>query len=135
MPVAPGTILTTVMEGDSRLTDSRTPTSHAASHKSGGSDAIKLDELAAPTDNTTLDATVTAHGLLPKLGGGTVNFLRADGTWAAPTASTPDLLITKRSATANQTVSAGYSAVVAADYEIASGFVLELSADGLLEIL
>ena len=24
------------------------------------------------------------HGLLPKLGGGTANFLRADGTWAAP---------------------------------------------------
>ncbi|MCF7788610.1 MAG: hypothetical protein K9N47_20980 [Prosthecobacter sp.] len=57
---------------------------HAAQHKSGGADAIKLDELAAPTDVTTLDATTSAHGLLPKLGGGTTNFLRADGTWAAP---------------------------------------------------
>lgn len=47
-------------------------------------DAIKLDELAAPTDVTTLNATTSAHGLLPKLGGGTTNFLRADGSWAAP---------------------------------------------------
>ncbi len=45
---------------------------------------VRLDELAAPTDVTTLNATTSAHGLLPKLGGGTTTFLRADGTWAAP---------------------------------------------------
>jgi hypothetical protein len=28
---------------------------------------VKLDEFAAPTDVTTLDATVSAHGLMPKL--------------------------------------------------------------------
>lgn len=40
----------TVCQGnDSRLSDARTPTTHATSHKSGGSDAIKLNELAAPT--------------------------------------------------------------------------------------
>jgi hypothetical protein len=65
-------------------TDARTPTAHASTHASGGTDAIKLDELAAPTDVTTLNATTSAHGLLPKLGGGTTNFLRADGSWAAP---------------------------------------------------
>jgi hypothetical protein len=48
------------------------------------SGAIKLDDHAAPDDNTDLDATTSAHGLLPKLGGGTANFLRADGAWAAP---------------------------------------------------
>lgn len=58
---------------------------HAATHKSGGlTDEIKLDELAAPTDITTLNADLTKHGLLPKLGGGTTNYLRADGTWATP---------------------------------------------------
>lgn len=62
----------------------RPPTSHASSHQAGGGDAIKLDDLAAPDDNTDLNATTSAHGLLPKLGGGTTNFLRADGTWAAP---------------------------------------------------
>jgi hypothetical protein len=39
---------------------------HATRHKSGGADAIKLDELAAPTDVTTLDASTTLHGLEPK---------------------------------------------------------------------
>lgn len=41
-------------------------TGHAAKHKSGGSDAIKLDELGAPDDNTTRDATTSLHGLMPK---------------------------------------------------------------------
>jgi len=45
---------------------------------------IKLDDLGTPDDNTDLNATTTYHGLLKKLGGGTVNFLRADGTWADP---------------------------------------------------
>lgn len=66
------------------LADPQTPTTHATSHQSGGSDAVALDTLAAPTDNTNLDATTGAHGLLPKLAGTTTDFLRADGTWAAP---------------------------------------------------
>lgn len=57
---------------------------HASAHQSGGGDPIALDTLAAPTDITTLNATTGKHGLLPKLGGGTTNFFRADGTWAAP---------------------------------------------------
>lgn len=44
-----------------------------------------LDAFGACTDITTLNATISKHGLLMKLGGGTVNFLRADGTWAVPT--------------------------------------------------
>lgn len=42
------------------------PGSHAASHEAGGSDPIKLDDLAAPDDNTDLNASTTAHGLLVK---------------------------------------------------------------------
>lgn len=68
--------------------DARTPTLHAASHLNGGGDAIKLDDLGAPDDNTALDASLTKHGLLLKLGGGSTNFLRADGTWALP----PDIV-------------------------------------------
>lgn len=49
--------------------------------------ALKLDDLATPDDNTDLDATTSLHGLLLKLGGGTTNFLRADGTWNAPVVS------------------------------------------------
>lgn len=47
-------------------------------------DDIKLDTILAPTDTTTNNATVSAHGLLPKLGGGTTNYFRADGSWATP---------------------------------------------------
>jgi hypothetical protein len=39
---------------------------HAARHASGGADAVKLDDLAAPDDNTDLNATVYAHGLMSK---------------------------------------------------------------------
>jgi len=74
-----------VAGNDARLTDARTPTAHAASHKSAGGDAIKLDELAAPTDITTLNATTSAHGLMMKYPGGSTTFLRADGSFAAPT--------------------------------------------------
>lgn len=51
---------------------------------SGDFQRVKLDDLAAPDDNTDLNASTAKHGLLLKLGGGTSNFLRADGTWAAP---------------------------------------------------
>lgn len=59
------------------------PTAHKTSHQSGGADAIKLDDLSAPDDNTDLDASTSAHGLLPKLPNDTGKFLRGDGTWAA----------------------------------------------------
>lgn len=52
---------------DTRLSDSRTPSAHAPTHRTGGSDAIALDTLAAPTDVTTLNASTGAHGLAPKL--------------------------------------------------------------------
>lgn len=75
------TAVTACVGNDSRLSDSRTPTAHATSHKSGGSDVIKLDELATPADSTTLNATATEHGLLKKLSSLTSEFMRGDGTW------------------------------------------------------
>jgi len=66
------------------VTASNAPQSHANSHASGQSDALKLDDLAAPDDNTDLDASSTAHGLLKKLDANTDHFLRGDGTWAEP---------------------------------------------------
>ena len=55
---------------------------HQAAHNSAGGDALKLDDLATPDDNTDLNASATRHGLLSKLPGGTTNFLREDGTWS-----------------------------------------------------
>lgn len=66
------------------LADGQTPLAHATTHEAGGADPIKLDDLAAPDDNTDLDASTSAHGLLKKLPGGTTTFLRADGTFATP---------------------------------------------------
>lgn len=45
-----------VKSTDSRLTDSRTPTAHATTHKSGGTDAIKLNEFAAPDADVALNS-------------------------------------------------------------------------------
>lgn len=60
---------------------------HNARHEADGPDAIKLDDLEVPDDNTDLDASTARHGLLPKLPGGTTDFLRADGTFATPPGS------------------------------------------------
>lgn len=40
------------------------------------------------TDTTYSVATTSANGLLPALGGGTTNYLRADGAWAKPPGTT-----------------------------------------------
>lgn len=46
------------------------------------------------TNITTGDATTLLHGYLPKLGGGTTNYLRADGTWEAPVGTTYSVITT-----------------------------------------
>ena len=50
---------------------------------------IKLDDLASPDDNTDLNASTSAHGLLPKLPNSATQFLNGVGTWA--TISSADL--------------------------------------------
>lgn len=83
-----GTSSTTACVGnDSRLSDARTPTSHATSHQSGGGDAIKLDDLAAPDDNTDLNASASAHGLLPKLSNVVTEYLNGQGGFSLPPGS------------------------------------------------
>jgi hypothetical protein len=71
------------------LADAQTPLAHATSHKSGGTDAVKLDELAAPTDVATLNASTSAHGLLKKLSNIATEFMNGQGAWAVPTAGAP----------------------------------------------
>jgi len=65
-----------VGSSDSRLTDSRTPTSHASSHASGGADAISI--AASQIGSGTVAAA--------RLGSGTADsttYLRGDQTWAS----------------------------------------------------
>lgn len=51
--------------------------------------AIKLDDFAACDDNTDLNATSSAHGLLPKLSNNTRHVFHGDGTWSPYATSTP----------------------------------------------
>lgn len=44
----------------------------------------KIKALFASKSHTHSAASTSAAGFLPKLGGGTANYLRADGTWAKP---------------------------------------------------
>src|SRR5207244_4374668 len=60
------------------------PSAHAATHASGGSDPIALDALGAPTDITTLNASTTAHGLLRKLDNTATHYLDGTGVWSTP---------------------------------------------------
>lgn len=60
------------------------PSAHATTHQSAGSDAIKLDDLAAPDDTTDLNASASAHGLLRKLSGTATEYLDGSGTWSTP---------------------------------------------------
>lgn len=66
------------------LYQSSTPALHHTSHEAGGSDAIKLDDLATPDNNTDLNATTGHHGLLPVLDNDTTHFLNGQGGWTAP---------------------------------------------------
>jgi hypothetical protein len=54
---------------------------HHTQHEAGGSDQIKLDDLALPDDTTDLDASTVRHGLLPKLTGTSTQFLAGNGQW------------------------------------------------------
>lgn len=60
------------------------PAAHKTSHQSGGSDAIKLDDLAAPDDNTDLNVSTSAHGLTPKLPNDATKYLNGTGGYTVP---------------------------------------------------
>ena len=56
-----GAVAGKVTQGnDARLTDARTPTSHAASHNAGGGDALAIDAAAATGSLRTLGTSATA---------------------------------------------------------------------------
>ena len=88
---------TLIDTGDSRLSDERTPLDDSATNAKLANmpaNTIKgnnTGSLADPLDLTTAQATAMLDaftsglkGLTPASGGGTVNFLRADGSWAVP---------------------------------------------------
>lgn len=73
-------------EGDIDALQSAPP-AHKTSHQSGGTDAIKLDDLSAPDDNTDLNVSTSAHGLCPKLPNDASKFLDGSGSYRKVTSS------------------------------------------------
>jgi microcystin-dependent protein len=69
---------------DPQLTNSRVPLPHALSHRAGSGDALAIDVLAAPSDNTNLNASITSHGLLRKLDNNPNHVLNGVGAWVTP---------------------------------------------------
>ncbi len=69
------------------LADPQTPAAHKTSHQSGGGDAIKLDDLAAPDDNTDLNVSTSAHGLQKKLPGVATQYADGTGNYSVPAGS------------------------------------------------
>jgi len=54
---------------------------HASRHQLGGADAIKLDDLATPDDNSNLNATISRHGLFRKLSNLPAQCVNGMGDW------------------------------------------------------
>lgn len=63
-----------------QLAEPQVPIGHNVSHQKNGNDPIKLDNLATPDDNTDLNASTTAHGLMPKLINDAEKVFVTDGT-------------------------------------------------------
>ncbi len=83
----PSTTSTLVISTDSRLSDARTPTAHATSHNSGGTDVVHIDTIGAGTDITTNNVSTTKHGLVPKAPNVATQFLDGTGAWSTPAGS------------------------------------------------
>ena len=90
-----------------------------------------------------LDVTTVGQAVVAKLVQGTGITLSSTGadsgtgdvTINAAAGSTPDLNLDKLTITANQTVTAGYGAVIPRQYTINSGIKLTINSGGRLRIL
>lgn len=88
--------------------------------------AIKLDDFAAPDDNTDLDATGSVHGLMPKAAVTKLATLHAP-TWGTLTGTTPALTFTDALQNRTQTLE-GNTTYSASGY--AQGRIIELFLTG-----
>lgn len=61
---------------------------HASTHGPAAADPLKLDDLAAPDDNSDLNVSTSAHGLAPKLPNDATQFLNGQGAYTTPAGGT-----------------------------------------------
>jgi len=76
---------------------------------------FKLDDLGTPDDNTDLDFSTSAHGLVPK-GTNTGNYLKDDGTWAVAGGGWEHILTVDASDVANVDFDSAVATYTMADY-------------------
>lgn len=89
------------------------PAAHATTHMAAGSDPIRLDELKAPTDVTTLDATTSLHGLAPKATAPAAGLLSVLAIGNGETSRTDQALFDTTNPAALGTVGPGTSKIAA----------------------
>lgn len=110
------------------LADDQNPVAHATDHEAGGGDPIQLDDLAAPSDNTDLDASTSAHGLLKKLSNVATEYMDGTGNWSTPTAAAPAVPMAWVSKNAGQAIATGGSG------SAISWATEELDTDGIFDV-
>jgi len=98
-----------VIDATGGITSTTSPTAHAPTHKACGNDSIKLDELAAPTDITTLNVSTTAHGLAPKLPNDATKFFNGTGGYTTPSSGTWTVISNTDTGAQNNWAPAGLS--------------------------
>ena len=86
---------------------------HAATHGPAAADPLKLDDCAAPDDNTDLDATTTAHGLAVKPVAPAAGFQNVPGIANAETAWSNKALFDNTNPAATGTAAPGTSLIAA----------------------
>jgi hypothetical protein len=67
-----------------QLAEPQAPSAHASSHMAAGADPIRIDELKVGTDITTLNASTSQHGLMPKFSGSSGEFFNGLGAQVIP---------------------------------------------------
>lgn len=104
-------IYVALVDGDGSSTNPIIKGVTPANFAAGVATLIKPSDIgAAASSHTHSTATTSAAGFLPTLGGGTTNFLRADGTWAKP----PDTNTTYSNMSGATTSAAGKAGLVPA---------------------
>ena len=108
---------------DSRLSDERTPTAHG-------------NEAHSSTFITAADVHARQHSIISAsdhtFPGGTTNFLREDGTFAAPTATAGDLNAPE---TGSRTVETAKFHITAEEYQLTGTQELTIQGSGVLYVM
>ena len=115
-----------IKEGDSRLTDARTPITHnqdASTINAGTLDGDRLPAISA-----------TKRGGVPMTGTPSGKYLKDNNTWAISEAALPDLVVSKNSTSENQTILTDYGAVKIGCFVISGTIALTIAGTGVLQI-